>query len=78
MVLFNLYSRINVFIREKDIGNPCFCIHTFVADTKTRIDLNLVFIHGTTLLNLYVRPYCVSVSQIPEIFKINMLLLIEG
>jgi hypothetical protein len=29
-------------MHEKDIGNPRFCIHTFFADTKTRIDLKIL------------------------------------
>jgi len=33
---FNLYSGINTFMPEKDIGNPSFCIH---LDKKTGIDL---------------------------------------
>jgi len=34
---FNLYSRINIFIHEKDIGYPRFCSQ---LATKPRIDLN--------------------------------------
>ena len=32
----NLYSCINIFMHEKDMGYPDFCIQ---MDTKTRIDL---------------------------------------
>jgi hypothetical protein len=34
--IINLFSVINIFMHEKDIGNPRFCIKT---DTKTQIDL---------------------------------------
>jgi hypothetical protein len=37
----NLFSGINVFMHEKDIGNPHFCIN---LDTKTRIDLTQIYV----------------------------------
>ena len=56
----NLYSGKNVFMPEKDIRNPCFCIQ---VDTKTGIDLKMKETRFIVKMACFIRPTMEEISN---------------